>query len=75
MVNVQSQDGALSDTSGGQSLRKTTTMPCVGCLTRNLPVYVRNPPIEAAVFAWGVAEDGQLVSCLSQRRRNFAQAD
>ena len=24
--------------------------------------YVQQPPIEAVVFGWGVAEDGQLVS-------------
>lgn len=32
----------------------------VGHLCKNLPVYVRKPPIEAVVFAWGVNEDGQL---------------
>lgn len=26
-----------------------------------LAAYVRQPPIEAVVFGWGVAEDGQLV--------------
>lgn len=54
MVNMQQiTDGAQSDTSGAQTLRKTTTMPCVGSLTRNLPAYVRNPPIEAVrPVAW-----------------------
>ena len=48
MVNMQQiTDGAQSDTPEAHSLRKTTTLPCVGCLTRNLPAYVRNPPIEA----------------------------
>ena len=61
-------DGTASDTSGGQTLRKMTTLSCVGSLAKNLPAYVRNPPIEAAVFAWGVAEDGQLVlhTCWSE---------
>ena len=59
MVNMQQiTDGAQSDTSAAQSLRKTTTMPCVGSLTRNLPAYVRNPPIEAVrPVAWRVNKD------------------
>mmetsp|Transcript_13602 Transcript_13602/g.29116 ORF Transcript_13602/g.29116 Transcript_13602/m.29116 type:complete len:631 (-) Transcript_13602:438-2330(-) len=32
----------------------------VGYLCNQLPRYVREPPIEAVVFAWGVNEDGQL---------------
>ena len=64
MTNMQLADGSLSDTSGAQSSRKAATQTCVGSLTRSLPAYVRNPPIEAAVFAWGVAEDGQLVRSL-----------
>ncbi|KAK9819733.1 hypothetical protein WJX72_001724 [[Myrmecia] bisecta] len=32
----------------------------VGILCRNVPAYVREPPIEAVVFGWGVSEDGQL---------------
>lgn len=31
-----------------------------GSLSRGLPRYVRQPPIEAVVFAWGVNEDGQI---------------
>jgi hypothetical protein len=66
MTNMQLADGSMSDTSGAQSSRKAATQTCVGSLTRSLPAYVRNPPIEAAVFAWGVAEDGQLVRCCLQ---------
>eukprot|EP00884_Botryococcus_braunii_P004691 jgi/Botrbrau1/14222/Bobra.0254s0011.1 len=32
----------------------------VGRLAKDVPSYVREPPIEAVVFGWGVAEDGQL---------------
>jgi hypothetical protein len=32
----------------------------VGALCRKLPQYVKTPPVEAVVFAWGVNEDGQL---------------
>ena len=72
MTNMQLADGSLSDTSGAQSSRKAATQTCVGSLTRSLPAYVRNPPIEAAVFAWGVAEDGQLVRCCFKcRERSF----
>lgn len=34
--------------------------PPAGALCRKLPKYVRSPPVEAVVFAWGVNEDGQL---------------
>jgi hypothetical protein len=37
----------------------------VGRLAKDVPSYVREPPIEAVVFGWGVAEDGQLVSVWS----------
>jgi hypothetical protein len=33
-----------------------------GSLLVGLPAYVSDPPIEAVCFAFGVAEDGQLVS-------------
>lgn len=36
----------------------------VGRLQKDVPSYVREPPIEAVVFGWGVAEDGQLVRSL-----------
>ena len=41
----------------------TAALPVLGgpgSLCRGLPRYVRQPPIEAVVFAWGVNEDGQL---------------
>ena len=31
-------------------------------MCRSVPEHVRFPPVEAVVFGWGVAEDGQLVS-------------
>jgi len=34
----------------------------VGSLYAELPSFVTAPPIEAVVFGWGVAEDGQLAS-------------
>lgn len=40
---------------GQSKLNKTVS------LCNDLPDYVRNPPIEAVAFSWGVAEDGQLV--------------
>jgi hypothetical protein len=30
-----------------------------GAMWRSLPAVVRQPPVEAVVFAWGVCEDGQ----------------
>ena len=33
----------------------------MGCLCDDLPDFVKDPPVEAVVFGWGVAEDGQLV--------------
>lgn len=36
----------------------------VGSLCADLPNFVTAPPIEAVVFGWGVAEDGQLASQL-----------
>jgi hypothetical protein len=39
---------------------KASTGP-VGSLSRDLPSYVNNPPVESVVFGWGTNEDGQLV--------------
>jgi len=33
---------------------------CAGSLARKFPGFVKQPPVESVVFAWGVNEDGQL---------------
>lgn len=42
----------------------------MGCLCDNLPDFVKEPPVEAVVFGWGVAEDGQLVRVAAAPRSN-----
>jgi hypothetical protein len=56
---VLGQRGGARPSTGSRDLTKVASG--VGGLTKDLPNYVRNPPIEAVVFGWGVAEDGQLV--------------
>eukprot|EP00798_Chlamydomonas_sp_ICE-L_P002659 gene2659-17125_t len=55
-------EAQMSDSyDAGSAIGDLADITCpVGSLCRNLPRYVRNPPIEAVVFAWGVNEDGQL---------------
>ncbi len=43
------------------AIQGQTKLHKTGSLCERLPGYVLNPPIEAVVFSWGVAEDGQLV--------------
>jgi hypothetical protein len=56
---VLGERGDARQSTGSRELTKVASD--VGGLTKDMPNYVRNPPIEAVVFGWGVAEDGQLV--------------
>ena len=77
---VQADDQKIPASSSGSSSKSSSKAPSkntssvtlntqtssVGSLCFDLPNFVTNPPIEAVVFGWGVAEDGQLV-CRSWR--------
>ena len=72
---VQATEYQMADLSPGSTSKSSSKTPSrnasnitmkrqtssVGSLCFDLPNFVTNPPIEAVVFGWGVAEDGQLV--------------
>lgn len=58
-VSSNSSSKASSKNTSSVTLKRQTSS--VGSLCFDLPNFVTNPPIEAVVFGWGVAEDGQLV--------------
>ncbi len=55
-----SKTPSRSSSSVNKSLTRQSSS--VGSHCADLPNFVTAPPIEAVVFGWGVAEDGQLVS-------------
>ena len=80
---VQATEYQMADLSSGSTSKASSKAPSrnpsnvtlkrqtssVGSLCFDLPNFVTHPPIEAVVFGWGVAEDGQLVLdlCLACR--------
>ena len=60
----QSKSSSKTPSRSSSSVTKSLTRQSssVGSHCTDLPSFVTAPPIEAVVFGWGVAEDGQLVS-------------
>jgi hypothetical protein len=46
-------------------MSKIQRRPAETFLESRIPDYAKYPPIAAVVFAWGVNEDGQLVSAVN----------
>ena len=65
-LDSSSRSSSKAPSRNPSNLSKSLTRQSssVGSLCADLPNFVTAPPIEAVVFGWGVAEDGQLVSSL-----------